>query len=315
MALEISAVELLSSLIRTLQSGSLYALMALGLTLTLAIIRIPNIAHAEYVTVGAYVSFTLINYAGLQLWQAIAPSFMVGGAVAVASYYAVFKPLKKRGASTFILMVASFALALIIRYIIYTIAGIGNWGLGVKPKIVTNAVFRVFGVYISDILLMALPTSVIAMVVLYIFIMKTRTGKQMRAVAEDPDLAVASGINPEKIALITLIISGGLASVAGSFWVIYTHAHPDVGLEALLRMIAASALGGFYSYPGTVIGAIIVSFSENTVMDALNRSFGLSLALKPLIPMAMIILVLVTRPAGLAGITWRRKRTLTARGV
>jgi branched-chain amino acid transport system permease protein len=212
-------------------------------------------------------------------------------------------------------MVASFALALIIRHIIYTLAGIGNWGLGVKPKIVTNAVFRVFGVYISDILLMALPTSVVAMIALYIFIMKTRTGKQMRAVAEDPDLAVASGINPEKIALITLIISGGLASVAGSFWVIFTHAHPDVGLEALLRMIAASALGGFYSYPATVAGAIIVSFSENTVIDILNRSFGLSLAFKPLIPMAIIILVLVSRPTGLSGITWKRKRTLTVRGV
>lgn len=312
--MEISSVELVSSLIRTLQSGSLYALMALGLTLTLAILRIPNIAHAEYVTIGAYVSFTLINYGGLQLWQVIVPSFLTGGAIAIVSYYTVFKPLKKRGASMFILMVASFALALIFRYIIYTIAGIGNWGLGVKPKIVTNAMFRLYGVYITDILLMALPTSVIAMTALYLFIMRTRTGKQMRAVAEDQDLAVASGINPEKIAVITLMISGGLASVAGSFWVIFTHAHPDVGLEALLRMIAASALGGFYSYPGTVAGAIIVSFSENTIMDVLNRGFGLSLALKPLMPMAIIILVLITRPAGLSGIVLRRKRTLQAEG-
>ncbi|MEM3095842.1 MAG: branched-chain amino acid ABC transporter permease [Nitrososphaerota archaeon] len=307
MVLEFSTIELVSSLVRTLQSGSLYALMALGLTLTLAILRIPNIAHAEYVTVGAYVSFTLINYAGLQLWQVIAPSFLAGGAVATASYYAVFKPLKKRGASMFIMMVASFALALIFRYIIYTIAGIGNWGLGVKPKIVTNAVLRVFGVYISDILLMALPTSIIVMTALYLFIMRTRTGKQMRAVADDPELAIASGINPEKIAIVTLVISGGIASVAGSFWVIFTHAHPDVGLEALLRMIAATALGGFYSYPGTVVGAMVVSFSENTIMDILNRNLGLSLALKPLMPMAIIILVLITRPTGLAGLMWKRK--------
>jgi branched-subunit amino acid ABC-type transport system permease component len=95
MALELSTVELISSFVRTLQSGSLYALMALGLTLTLAILKIPNIAHAEYVTIGAYVSFTLINYAGLQLWQAIAPSFLLGGAVAVVSYYVVFKPSRR----------------------------------------------------------------------------------------------------------------------------------------------------------------------------------------------------------------------------
>jgi len=306
MVLEFSA-EFFSSIIRTLQTGGLYALMALGLTLTLAILRIPNIAHAEYVTVGAYVSFALINYAGFQLWQAIPPAFLAGGGAALASYYGVYRPLKIRGASMFILMVASFATALIFRYVIYTIAGIGNWGLGVKPKIVVNPVLRVSGIYISDILLMALPTAVIAMVALYIFIIRTRTGKQMRAVAEDPELAITTGINIEKVAFITLLVSGGLASVAGAFWVVFTHAHPDVGLEALLRMIAASALGGFYSYPGTVVGALIVAFSENTVMDLLNRSFGLSLALKPLMPMAIIILVLLVRPAGLSGLTWRRR--------
>ncbi|MDW8063603.1 MAG: branched-chain amino acid ABC transporter permease [Candidatus Caldarchaeum sp.] len=309
MALELTAIEITSTLIRSLQSGMLYALMALGLTLTLAILRIPNVAHAEYVTVGAYVSFTLINFANLTLWQVLLPSFILGGLVAFVSYQIVFKPLKTRGASMFILMVASFAVALIIRYAIYTIAAAGNWGLGVKPRIVTNVVFRIAGVSLTDILLMAVPTALTSMVILYIFIMKTRTGRRMRALAENSELAVVSGIDLEKVAFVTMFVSGGLASVAGSFWVVFTHAHPDVGLEALLRMIAASAIGGFYSFPATVVGALLVAFSENTIMDLLNRSFGLSLAFKPLMPMVIILLVLIIRPSGLSGLSLRGKKS------
>ncbi|MCS7138084.1 MAG: branched-chain amino acid ABC transporter permease [Candidatus Caldarchaeum sp.] len=311
MALDFTAIEIASTLIRTLQSGMLYALMALGLTLTLAILRIPNVAHAEYVTVGAYVSFALINFANLTLWQVLVPSFIFGGLISFISYLLVFRPLKEKGSSMFILMVASFAVALIIRYVIYTMAAAGNWGLGVKPRVVTNVVFRVAGISFTDILLMAVPTALLSMIALYFFIMKTRTGKQMRALAENPELAVVSGIDPEKIAFVTMFLSGGLAGVAGSFWVVFTHAHPDIGLEALLPMIAASAIGGFYSFPATVVGALFVAFSENTIMDLLNRSIGLNLALKPLMPMAIIILVLLIRPSGLSGVSIRGRKPMT----
>ncbi|MEM0349504.1 MAG: branched-chain amino acid ABC transporter permease [Candidatus Caldarchaeum sp.] len=301
-------IEIASSLVRALQSGALYALMAIGLTLTLAILKIPNIAHAEYVTVGGYVSFYLINFAGFPLWQTVLPAFIFSGVVAVLSYLTVFRPLKNRKVPMFILMVASFALSLIIRYSIYTVVAAANWGFGVKPKVVTNVVFRIAGVAITDILLLVLPITVVATTTLYLFMMKTRQGKQMRAVADDPDLAVVSGINIDKVAFLTFFISGGLAGVAGAFWVVFTHAHPDIGLEALIRIIAASALGGFLSYPGTLAGAFIVTLAENTVMDILNRNFGLSLALKPLMPMIITIVILVIRPAGITGLFSRQPR-------
>ncbi|MEM3093541.1 MAG: branched-chain amino acid ABC transporter permease [Candidatus Caldarchaeum sp.] len=301
-------IELAASLIRVLQTGALYALMATGLTLTLSILRIPNVAHAEYVTIGAYVSFVLINFAGLALWQAIPPSFLLGALAAILSYVLVFKPLRKRGVSMFILMVASFAVSLIIRYMIYAVVAAGNWGLGVKPKVVVNVAYRVAGITITDLFLLVLPLSIALTSFLHLFMTRTRTGKQMRAVSDDPDLAVVSGVNVEKVALITFLISGGLAGLAGSLWVVFTHAHPDLGLEALLRMIAASALGGFVSYPGTLAGAFIVTFAENTVMDFLNRTFGISLAFKPLMPMIITIIVLVSRPSGLTGLLSSREQ-------
>lgn len=100
---------------------------------------------------------------------------------------------------------------------------------------------------------------------------------------------------------LTWLLAGGLAGVAGAFWGMYTSVNPLLGWITILSVFAASVLGGMTSFTGTILGAYVVSFSENTLMQWLNVRFGLDFSFKPAIPFVIITLVLLFRPQGLTG--------------
>ena len=306
-------IDLVDSLYRASMIGSLYALMSVGLTLTMAISRVPNLAHAEFVTVGVFVGMVLTRYYQIGLVPTLFVAALSSAALALLSYYLVFRPLMRRGASLFMLMVASFALSLMIKYIIYIIASAQHW-IGMKAGIIVEVITKLGFLNITNLFLWTLPTSICIMLLLHLLMQKTRFGKIMRAVADNMPLAKAIGININQVIFLTWLIAGALAGLSGAFLVFFTQAHPESGGFALLRMIAASAIGGFSSLPATIIGGFIVGFAENTGMDILNRYFGLDFAFKPAIPVLIVVLVLLIRPGGLAGISlrdlfWRWQRS------
>ncbi|MEM3386248.1 MAG: branched-chain amino acid ABC transporter permease [Nitrososphaerales archaeon] len=297
-------IDLVDSLYRASIIGSLYALMAVGLTLTMAISRVPNLAHAEFVTIGVFVGMVLTRYYSLGLVPTLVAATVSSAALALLSYYLVFRPLIRKGASLFILMVASFALSLMIRYLIYIVASAQHW-IGIKAGIIVEVVAKIGFLNITNLFLWTLPTSIGIMLILHLLMQKTRLGKTMRAVADNTPLAKAIGVNINQIIVVTWALAGALAGLSGAFWVFFTQAHPESGWFALLRMIAASTIGGFYSLPATVIGGFIVGFAENTGMDILNRFFGLDFAFKPAVPVLIVVFVLLIRPTGLVGLSLR----------
>ena len=120
----------------------------------------------------------------------------------------------------------------------------------------------------------------------------------MRALADNFALARVIGIPVERVHDLTWLLVGGLAGVACALWGIYTWVNPTVCWLAILSVFAATVLGGMTSFPGTILGAYLVAFSENTVMQFLNSWFGLDFSFKPAIPFIIIILVLLVRPQG-----------------
>jgi branched-subunit amino acid ABC-type transport system permease component len=255
----------------------------------------------------------LTRYYQIGLVPTLFVAALSSAALALLSYYLVFRPLMRRGASLFMLMVASFALSLMIKYIIYIIASAQHW-IGMKAGIIVEVITKLGFLNITNLFLWTLPTSICIMLLLHLLMQKTRFGKIMRAVADNMPLAKAIGININQVIFLTWLIAGALAGLSGAFLVFFTQAHPESGGFALLRMIAASAIGGFSSLPATIIGGFIVGFAENTGMDILNRSFGLDFAFKPAIPVLIVVLVLLIRPGGLAGISlrdlfWRWQRS------
>lgn len=287
----------MSSLVSTFQIGSLYALMALGITLTYSVMKLPNFAHAEYITAGAYAALIISLGAELHPLLILLVAFVVGALVALISHQVVFKPLEKQKVSFYTLLLASFAVGLIIRYILFIIAD--HFTLfDRRINIPLQIVYRSETVILTNIFMWVVPTSVVLVLLLTVLLNHTPLGREMRALANNPNLARVIGIPVERVKNSTWLLVGGLAGVAGALWGLSTLVSPLTGWVAILSVFAAAVLGGLSSFSGTILGAYVVAFSENTVMQLLNFYFDVDFSFKAAVPFVIIILVLLIRPQG-----------------
>ena len=284
---------LIDTLVKTLQIGSMYAMMALGITLTMNVIKLPNFAHAEYITFGAFTALLVSMGLSTNPIIILVLAFIVSALVALASHYVVFRPLEKRGSSIYAMLLASFAVGLILRYILFIFAD------------------RYSDlVILSNIFFWVVPTSIVFVIALSLLLSYTAIGREMRALANNLNLAKIVGIRVERVKALTWLLVGGSAGVAGALWGIYSNVHPLTGWLAILSVFAAAILGGMSSFVGTILGAYVVAFSENTVMQVLNQYLGLDFSFKPAIPFIIIILVLMLRPQGLTGFLSRNRKLI-----
>lgn len=291
---------LIDSLVRSLQVGSLYALMAIGLTLTLAVIRLPNFAHAELITVGAYAALLGSMWLSGNLVVILLLAFVSAALVAVLSHKVVYRPLAKLNPSIYTMILASFSLGLIVRYILFLF--VDRYALFDKRIQVPFEIwFQSPSLVLTNVFFIVVPTAIILIAALSLLLNGTNLGREMRALADNFSLAKVLGIPVERVHTLTWLLVGGLAGVAGALWGIYTSVNPLTGWLAILSVFAATVLGGLTSFPGTILGAYIVGLSENFLMQLLNRWLGLDFSFKPAIPFIIIILVLLFRPQGLTG--------------
>ncbi len=292
-----TAALLIDSLIRTVQVGSLYALMALGLTLTMAVIKLPNFAHAELITVGAFAALVMSMGLSSNPLLVLGTAFLASALTALACHRIVYKPLAKVNPSMYTMILASFAVGLILRYIVFLL--VDRFDLFDKRiQIPTTVLFQNDWLTVTNLFLWVVPTSIGLVVLLSLILNYTELGREMRALADNADLAAITGIPIERVKNLTWIFAGGLAGVGGAMWGMYTFVNPMLGWLAILSVFAATILGGMTSFIGTIVGAYIVAFSENTLMQLLNHYLGIDFSFKPAIPFIIIILVLLFRPQG-----------------
>jgi branched-subunit amino acid ABC-type transport system permease component len=288
---------LIDSLIRSMQVGSLYALMALGITLTMSVIKLPNFAHAEYITVGAYTALIVSQQISTNPLVVLLLSGVVAGIVALASHFLVFRSYEKQKSSIYILLLASFAVGLIIRYVLFIVADTYEL-FDTRIQIPLQIWYRTDKVILTNVFFWVVPTSIVLVIALSLLLNYTALGREMRALADNFDLARIMGIPVERVKWLTWLLVGGLAGVAGALWGIQTSVSPLMGWVVILSVFAAAILGGLSSFPGTILGAYVVAFSENTVMQILNHTIGLDFSFKPAIPFVIIVIVLLIRPEG-----------------
>ncbi len=293
----LTARLLFDSLVATLQVGSLYALMAVGLTLTFAVTRLPNFAHAELITVGAYAALILSLYVTDSLPLLALAAFGAAALVAWLCHRAVYKPLAKRKPPMYILILASFAVGMILRNLIFLLAdryGLFDKRINTPVSVVwQNAYFT-----INNIFLWAAPLALVLVLALTLLLTRTSLGRQMRALADNATLARVVAVPVDRVHDLTWVLAGGLAGVGGALWGLTTFVNPMTGWLAVLSVFAATVLGGMTSFTGTILGAFLVAFSENTIMQILNHRLGVPFSVKPAIPFVIIILVLLVRPQG-----------------
>ncbi len=298
------AIDLTLPLLNSLALGSLYTLMALGLTITFSVTRIPNFAHAELVTVGGYVTAVLVNFMALPPHIALLAAFTASAILALSMDELVFKPLYKRGSRPLFLLVASIGVGLIVRYILFSLAdATGN--ITIQTNVSVNPIMRFGRAYITTFHAIVIPATIAIVIALHILFHYTLMGKALRAISDNEDLARVSGIRIYRLRRVAWLIAGGVAGLAGGLWSISLIIDPNFGWDTLLRIFASSILGGLTSFWGTIIGGYIVGFAENIGIALLNTWFGINTAYRPLISFAIIVAVFLIRPRGFAGIDVR----------
>lgn len=289
---------MLQFLVDTLLRASDLALIALGLSMVYGLVKFPNIAHVQYAMFGAYVTYAM-HASGVPLVLAIAMSCAVTGALTLGLHLLVFRRLLRAGPA--IAMIGSLAVAMLVVAFMQGIAGsfprMFNLPL-TEPILIGEARVTATQLYFVG-------TTVVLLLLFSLLLFFTRTGRAMRALASNPALAAASGLNAEGITRGVAFASGAIAGLGGSMLALSTGAHINLGYDLLLPVFAAAILGGLGNPLGAVAGALLIAATETAVT---NIDFGGLVGGDPLfMPVAYIsaasflilLLALLFKPYGL----------------
>jgi branched-chain amino acid transport system permease protein/neutral amino acid transport system permease protein len=272
-----------------LMAGSILALPAIGLTLIFGVLRFTNFALASLMTVGAYAGLVANVSFGLPVYAALLVAFLVAGLVGALSDEFVLKPFRASGFITTAIGSIALTIALenVVRFIFanqmrgYNLPLRRDWvfeGLRVGPQQVENLV-----------------VAAIVVAVLTLFLLTTRAGKAMRAVADNPQLASIKGIDVDSVARAVSFVAMGLAGIGGMLIGLDTTVDPLVGFKTILSVFAAAVLGGLGSIPGAIIGALVVGVGEELSLLILSPAY------RTAVGFLTIFVVLTLRPRGILG--------------
>ncbi len=282
--------------------GATLALDAIGLTLTYNILRFANFAHGEFLTFGAYFAlvFVMLFGGGAAIgpltfgWRfllAIAVAGVLTAALALLLDYLLFRLLRKSDVAV-TLVIASFGASLLLRSVVAFI-----WGP--QPEYyshniaIAREIFPGVRVTMDEVFVVVL--TVLLMVALHLFLTRSRLGKAMRAVSDNPALAGITGINVQGVIRWTWIVGGSLAAVAGVLFGLTVQISPEMGFNLILPMFAAAILGGVGSIYGAVLGGLLIGLAESMSVPFIGAAY------MPAVGFGLMFLILLLYPKGILG--------------
>ncbi len=309
--------------------GAQLALGALGVTLIYGILRFSNFAHGDTMAFGTTITILLtwsfqsmgISFGPLPTALLALPfGILATGLLLVGTDRAVYRFYRRKKAAPVILVIVSVGVMFIMNGIVRFIIGVGDQNFADGERFIISA--RDFkemtglaeGLALRTTQVLTIVVAVIVVAVLFWFLNKTRTGKSMRAFSDNEDLALLSGINPERVVMVTWFIVAGLATVAGVLYGLDKSFKPFTYFQLLLPIFASAVVGGLGNPLGAIAGGFVVAFSEVTVTYAWKKvlTFWLPDSLAPdglvqlmstdykfAVSFAILIIVLLFKPTGL----------------
>lgn len=267
--------------------GSILALGAIGLTMIFGVLRFAHFAHGDLMTVGAYIAFTFVHGLGWPVWAAAVPAIVLTAVIAVILDQLFYRRMRR--VAPVILLISSFATALMLRALIQIIWGSNNqvYERGISIP------YHVAGMVVTPDSLKVLAGAVIMVVIVHLFLAHTRMGKAMRAMSDNVDLARISGVPVNRVILVTWLFAGALTAVAGILLGLDTRMIPTMGWNVLLPVFAAAILGGVGKPYGAILGGLIIGLAMNYSVLFMPSAYKLAVAF------VIMIGVLILRPQGL----------------
>lgn len=281
--------DVLQALINGAMAGAILAIPAIGLTAIYAVLRFPNFALASHATIGAFGGLVANSWFGLSVVPSLCCAFLAAGIVGVLTDELVLRPFRAAGFIT--TAIGSIALTILLENIVRFCFGndLNSYGFPTRRD------WRLGDLRIGPQQVEDLVISVVVMAAVFAFLSLTRTGKTMRAVADNPALADIKGIDAGRVGRIVSFAGMGLAGIGGMLIGLDTTIDPLTGFRAMLSIFAAAVVGGLGSIPGAVVGALTVGVGEELTSLVLPPSY------RSVVGFLAILIVLVIRPRGILG--------------
>jgi branched-chain amino acid transport system permease protein len=287
-------MSFLSYLINGISLGSVYAIIALGYTMVYGIAKMLNFAHGDVIMVGSYVVLTIVGSMGLNPILAVAISVVFCTLLGVLVEKVAYKPLRKAG-SPLAVLITAIGVSYFLQNMALLIFGANTKSfqsvIGIEPLSLAGG-----DLLISGETMVTIVSCIVIMIVLILFIKKTKAGQAMLAVSEDQGAAQLMGINVNGTISLTFAIGSGLAAIAG---VLLCSAYPSLtpytGSMPGIKAFVAAVFGGIGSIPGAFIGGILLG-----IIEILGKAY-ISSQLADAIVFAVLIVVLLVKPTGILG--------------
>ncbi len=307
--------------------GSIYALVAVGYTLVYGVLRLINFAHSEIFMLGMFGQYAVLMMLGfapsgnvydkgtlLTIWYlglAMLGGMLVSGGAAVGLERIAYRPLRKRNAPSLVFLItaigASFVIQEFVHYVLpqLTDGELGGVNAQVPIRLVQPQVqFEIFGAQVTNITLIIISAALVLAFATDVFVNRTKFGRGIRAVAQDPTTATLMGVSRERVIMLTFLIGGLLAGAAA---LLYTLRVPNGiiysgGFILGIKAFCAAVLGGIGNLRGALLGGLILGVAENYGQVLFGTGW------RDVVAFVLLILILMFRPTGILGESLGRAR-------
>ena len=269
--------------------GSLYVLVALGLTLIYGVLVQINFAHADIVTLGAFAAYFFTHLFGGYYLVSIAVALVAGGVLGWLVNATIFAPLRERG-SELLPLIATIGVSIMLQNAM--LAWFGPIPYAFETPY-SNNVIRLGGTFFTVQSVLIIVVSSITIGLLYAFMKFTFLGKALRAVSQDRETAGLMGINPNHLIMLTFVIASALAGMGGAMLGPVLVLTPFAGTSVIVKAFAIVIIGGFGNVEGTIIAGLLVGLIESYTTQFLDPG------LIDIVVFALLLLTLAVRPTGL----------------
>jgi len=274
-------------------AGSAYALVAVSFTVIYRVVKFFHFAHGIVYAIGAYFAYTLYAVHGVNFIVSLLLASMLTGLIGITIDRFVYSPLRRRRSPNLVFLLASFGIFIFLQNLLQLIYGVQVLTLRTDP---VKEGFHFLGAVITGTQILIVGTSVIVTLGVWLFVKKTKLGKAMRAVADDPWAASVVGICPQRIIVASFFIGSALAGAAGVLVSLETNIDPTMVMNTILKGIIASIIGGIGSIPGAMFGGLFLGSAENLGIWQIPSGW------KDCIAFGILILFLLFKPGGISGV-------------
>lgn len=272
--------------------GSIYALVASGFSLIYSANRFMHFAHGTSVAASGYILYSLFSLLQIPLWIAAPLTIALAALLGVGMHKLLYEPLKNKNSSSVVLLLASIGLLILFENLI-----LATYGASVKSiPAFTRTATSIAGANITYLQLTIIATTATLLTGLWTYMNKTRTGRDIRAVADNPQLAQIMGVDANKIKTLTFALGSALAGIAGILIGLEQNLTPNMGTNLMIKGFAGAVIGGITSVPASITGSYLVGFAENFGIWWLPSGF------KDAITFGLLLLFLILKPNGLFGV-------------